>query len=83
MIWALYPETSQRTLEEIDALFAADSIWNWEAEKNFQRMKELGAVPERRSSVLNQRRKSSIGTSGSAHDGYVGKEVTQEIESKV
>jgi hypothetical protein len=40
MVWALYPETNQRTLEEIDLLFASDSIWNWEAEKNFARLRE-------------------------------------------
>lgn len=44
MVWALYPETNQRTLEEIDLLFAADSIWNWEAEKNFARMRDAGAL---------------------------------------
>ena len=36
MVWALYPETNQRTLEEMNLVFAADSIWNWEAEKNFK-----------------------------------------------
>ncbi|TIA74363.1 sugar transporter STL1 [Aureobasidium pullulans] len=40
MVWALFPETNGRTLEEIDLLFASDSIWNWEAEKNFARLKE-------------------------------------------
>ena len=40
MVWALYPESNQRTLEEMDLLFAADSIWNWDAEKNFARIKE-------------------------------------------
>ena len=40
IVWALYPETNQRTLEEMDLLFASDSIWNWEAEKNFARLKE-------------------------------------------
>ncbi|KAI8942378.1 hypothetical protein NX059_000453 [Plenodomus lindquistii] len=40
MVWALYPETNQRTLEEIDLLFASDSIWNWEAERNFARLRE-------------------------------------------
>jgi sugar porter (SP) family MFS transporter len=44
MVWALYPETNQRTLEEIDLLFAADSIWNWEAEKNFARLRDQRAV---------------------------------------
>ena len=40
MVWALYPETNQRTLEEIDLLFASDSIWNWEAEKNFKNLRD-------------------------------------------
>jgi hypothetical protein len=40
MVWALYPETSQRTLEEIDLLFASDSIWNWNAEKNFAKLRD-------------------------------------------
>ncbi len=29
VVWALYPETNQRTLEEMNLVFAADSIWNW------------------------------------------------------
>lgn len=40
MVWALYPESNQRTLEEMDLLFASDSIWNWEAEKNYKRLVE-------------------------------------------
>lgn len=40
MVWALYPETNQRTLEEMNLVFASDSIWNWEAEKNFALLKE-------------------------------------------
>jgi hypothetical protein len=40
VVWALYPETNQRTLEEMDLVFACDSIWNWEAEKNFALLKE-------------------------------------------
>jgi hypothetical protein len=40
MVWALYPETNQRTLEEIDLLFESDSPWVWAAEKNFARLKE-------------------------------------------
>ena len=40
MVWALYPETNQRTLEEIDLLFASDSIWNWEAERNFKNLQD-------------------------------------------
>jgi hypothetical protein len=40
MVWALYPESNQRTLEEMDLLFAANTPWNWDAEKNFARLKE-------------------------------------------
>ncbi|CZT43464.1 probable transporter (major facilitator superfamily) [Rhynchosporium secalis] len=39
MVWALYPESNQRTLEEMDLLFAADTPWVWDAEKNFARLK--------------------------------------------
>ena len=40
MVWALYPESNQRTLEEMDLLFASDSIWNWDAERKFALLKE-------------------------------------------
>ena len=40
MVWALYPESNQRTLEEMDLLFAAETPWVWDAEKNFARLKE-------------------------------------------
>ena len=40
MVWALYPESNQRTLEEMDLLFAADTPWNWDAERNFARLCE-------------------------------------------
>jgi hypothetical protein len=40
VVWAFYPETNQRTLEEMDLVFASDSIWTWEAEKNFALLKE-------------------------------------------
>ncbi|MCJ1277132.1 hypothetical protein MMC21_004942 [Puttea exsequens] len=40
IVWALYPETNQRTLEEMNLVFAADSIWNWEAERNYAILKE-------------------------------------------
>ena len=40
MVWALYPESNQRTLQEMDLLFAADSIWNWDAEKNCKKLVE-------------------------------------------
>ncbi|KAG0649043.1 MFS general substrate transporter [Hyphodiscus hymeniophilus] len=40
IIWALYPETNHRTLEEMDLLFASKSIWVWDAEKNFALLQE-------------------------------------------
>ncbi|KAI9890474.1 MAG: hypothetical protein M1814_003958 [Vezdaea aestivalis] len=40
MVWALYPESNQRTLEEMNLLFAADTPWNWDAERNFAILKE-------------------------------------------
>jgi hypothetical protein len=39
MVWALYPESNQRTLKEMDLLFAAKTPWVWDAEKNFARLK--------------------------------------------
>lgn len=39
MVWALYPESNQRTLEDMDLLFAADTPWAWDAEKTFARLK--------------------------------------------
>ncbi|KAL2050906.1 hypothetical protein ABVK25_008804 [Lepraria finkii] len=43
MVYCLYPETNQRTLEEINLVFASDSIWTWEAERNFMILKERNA----------------------------------------
>ncbi|KFZ18434.1 hypothetical protein V501_01211 [Pseudogymnoascus sp. VKM F-4519 (FW-2642)] len=40
IVWALYPESNQRTLEEMDLLFAADAPWTWSAEKKFKELKE-------------------------------------------
>lgn len=57
MIWALYPETNQRTLEEMDLVFASDSIWNWEAERNYrllmERNPQLVQLARRRLSVAD------------------------------
>lgn len=39
MVYCLYPETNQRSLEEIDLLFTAETPWVWDAEKNFARLK--------------------------------------------
>lgn len=40
IVWALYPESNQRTLEEMDLLFATPSWWNWDAEKTYALLKE-------------------------------------------
>lgn len=40
VVWALYPETNQRTLEEMNLIFACDSVWNWECEKHYAILKE-------------------------------------------
>ncbi|MCJ1373893.1 hypothetical protein MMC20_005123 [Loxospora ochrophaea] len=40
IVWALYPESNQRTLEEMDLLFATDSWWNWDAERTFAELRE-------------------------------------------
>ena len=39
MVYCLYPETNQRTLEEINLIFSSDSIWTWDAERNFEKLK--------------------------------------------
>ncbi|KAK5167443.1 uncharacterized protein LTR77_007142 [Saxophila tyrrhenica] len=57
VVWALYPETNQRTLEEMNLVFAADSIWNWDAEKNYRVLLEenpnLVRAARRGSSVVD------------------------------
>jgi hypothetical protein len=40
MVWVLYAESNQRTLEEMVLLFAAKTPWVWDAERNFVRLKE-------------------------------------------
>ncbi|KAE9390425.1 general substrate transporter [Gymnopus androsaceus JB14] len=39
MVWALYPETANRTLEEMDLLFASKSPFVWDEEENFRKLK--------------------------------------------
>ena len=56
IVWALYPESNQRTLEEMDLLFATNSWWNWDAESTFARLRE-----ENPELVQAARRTGSIG----------------------
>lgn len=60
MVWALYPETNQRTLEEMNLLFASDSIWNWNCEKNFAELKEQGAASVDSDNGVEYERKGSV-----------------------
>ena len=57
VVWAFYPESNQRTLEEMDLLFASNSWWNWDAERNFATLKEqnpeLVQAAQRGSSVVD------------------------------
>ncbi|KAN0116906.1 general substrate transporter [Hyaloscypha variabilis] len=39
IVYCFYPETSCRTLEEIDLLFASNTLWVWDTEKRFQELK--------------------------------------------
>ncbi|KAA1475741.1 general substrate transporter [Dentipellis sp. KUC8613] len=40
LIYAFYPETANRTLEEMDLLFSCKSPFTWDQEANFARLKE-------------------------------------------
>ncbi|MCJ1388665.1 hypothetical protein MMC18_001514 [Xylographa bjoerkii] len=70
MVWALYPETNQRTLEEMDLVFASDSIWNWEAEKNYKLLveqnPELVQAARRGHSVVDPETGMRVGSVGGA-----------------
>ena len=69
IVWALYPETNQRTLEEMDLVFASDSIWNWEAERNFKILKEqnpeLVQAAQRGNSIVDPESGLKSGRQGS------------------
>ncbi len=72
IVWAFYPESNQRTLEEMDFLFAADTPWVWDAEETFARLK--AEMPE----ALKDGRDSDIETM-LAHDDGEGKRFEQKI----
>ncbi|KAK5627593.1 hypothetical protein RRF57_003308 [Xylaria bambusicola] len=46
IVWAFYPETNQRTLEDMDLLFASRSPFVWDAEKTFARLKAEQSNPQ-------------------------------------
>ena len=57
VVWAFYPESNQRTLEEMNLVFASDSPWVWDAERNFAILKaenpELVQAAARGQSVID------------------------------
>lgn len=57
IVWAFYPESNQRTLEEMDLLFASDSWYTWDAERTFAQLKaenpELVQAAQRGNSVID------------------------------
>lgn len=84
MVWALYPESNQRTLEEMDLLFAAKSPWVWDAERNFAKLKEEHpeiAHAAHQGSLVHDVETGKIGTSvrGSS-DTKIGQEVGKHVE---
>ncbi|KAL5498386.1 hypothetical protein ACEPAH_2528 [Sanghuangporus vaninii] len=42
LVWAFYPETANRTLEEVDLLFASSSPFVWDNERHFRELKDSG-----------------------------------------
>ncbi|RMZ85793.1 hypothetical protein DV737_g364, partial [Chaetothyriales sp. CBS 132003] len=59
MVYCLYPETNQRTLEEMNLLFAADTPWVWDAERNYKILRE-----ENPELVQTVRRRSTAAAGG-------------------
>ena len=78
IVWALYPETNQRTLEEMNMVFAADSIWNWEAEKNFKILSEQNVTVDARG-----RRRSTVAYDSEKFQVAPPDESTSTHETKV
>jgi sugar porter (SP) family MFS transporter len=44
IVWAFYPETSNKTLEELDVIFSTNSFLVWNAEKELAAKKKAGDV---------------------------------------
>lgn len=81
MVYCLYPESNQRTLEEMNLLFASDSIWNWEAEKNFAILKEqnpeLVQAAQRGQSVIDP----ETGLPKSGRQGSVTRNMSLDVNA--
>ena len=83
MVWALYPESNQRTLEEMDLLFAATTPWNWDAEKRFAMLKEEHpeiAQAAHSGKIIRDPETGMIGGKGSDNNGSVSTGLKEEVE---
>ena len=80
VVWALYPETNQRTLEEMNLVFACDSIWNWNCEKEYAILKEenpdLVKAARRGNSVVDP----ETGLPGSRKASYGGRKASLAVK---
>ncbi|KAG2174391.1 hypothetical protein INT43_004414 [Umbelopsis isabellina] len=62
IVWALYPETANRTLEEMDIVFATDTPFVWKAEKELKQNRD--AIVEKAKDAKGEafkKRRSSVG----------------------
>ncbi|KAK8022113.1 hypothetical protein PG993_012880, partial [Apiospora rasikravindrae] len=77
IVWALYPESNQRTLEEMDLLFAAPTPWVWDAESTFKRLSaerpELVAAAHNHQKVVDPEAGFVL-----AHDEHVASEMKED-----
>ncbi|KAK8061064.1 hypothetical protein PG997_015285 [Apiospora hydei] len=77
IVWALYPESNQRTLEEMDLLFAAPTPWVWDAEATFKRLSderpELVAAAHQHQKVVDPEAGLVL-----AHDEHVAAEMKKD-----
>lgn len=72
MVWALYPESNQRTLEQMDLLFAAPTPWVWDAEETFARLQaerpELLEAAHRSQQIVDVENGKLASTGGEVED---------------
>ncbi|KAJ4357330.1 uncharacterized protein N0V89_001905 [Didymosphaeria variabile] len=73
IVWAFYPESNQRTLEEMDLLFAADELWTWSAEKKFAELKEEQSMR----AIVNVHSKDPAGIEAKAGSSHSHVEVSK------
>jgi hypothetical protein len=83
MVWALYPESNQRTLEEMDLLFAAKTPWNWDAEKRFAILRDEHpeiAQAAHAGKVVHDPETGIIAGKGSDNGGSISTGLKEEME---